>query len=75
MRKDAANPCGKAIGTRLALIRRPDGSEGFEEVPSFCGRPANAQGPDGVVRCVQHDRMARGLPGGGRNYSTETKGN
>lgn len=51
--------CGKPLGTRLA----PNGAGGWAWVPYSCGKPATATGPDGVLRCVQHDRMARGLPG------------
>lgn len=71
MRKTSDHPCGIPIGdgTRLALVRKEDGSEAFERVASTCGRPANARGADGVMRCVQHDRMTRGLPGGGHHYS------
>ena len=56
----SAHPCG-VLGNppvRLAL----DGGQ-FREVPNTCAKPANHEGPDGVKRCWQHDRMARGLSG------------
>jgi len=58
-----ANPCGKPLGRRLIMAPNDDGSMGFLSVPSQCEKPANFEGPDGVKRCAQHDRMARGLSG------------
>lgn len=54
-----APPCGLDLGhDRLE-------QQGGQLVPvrATCGKPATATGADGVARCWQHDRMARGLSG------------
>lgn len=48
---------------RSVIVNTVDGHTKWRREPHVCGRPANVQGPDGLMRCVQHDRKARGLSG------------
>lgn len=56
--------CGTPLGMRLVP---GDWNEERGTIwryePHSCGKPARVRGADGIYRCVQHDRMARGLPG------------
>ena len=50
--------CATPLGNRLVR-----GLDGLEWVPYSCSKPAIVQGTDGRYRCIQHDRISRGLSG------------
>jgi hypothetical protein len=54
--------CGLLLGDRLVIAHDPAGTV-WKRVPYTCSKPAKFEGADGVMRCVQHDRMSRGLSG------------
>jgi len=64
MSPDDFEECGTPLGYRLV----PNGKSAAEgsiwrREPYSCGKPGKVRGEDGRFRCVQHDRMSRGLPG------------
>jgi hypothetical protein len=64
MASDRYTPrCGWPLGDRLVYLGGYGIDAMFRKEPHSCSKPATVVGLDGVARCPQHDRKARGLSG------------
>ncbi len=64
MRIAKGEPCAEPLGERLVFLGiDPTYGPQFRSEPHLCAKPASVTGDDGRRRCIQHDRMARGLSG------------